>query len=344
MKIGFYCFYQFYNNNRMFIDCSSPIGDDLMYPYVFLGAYLTSKGHQVSTIDTEPLESYDAIVFLDYPTKFNKYFRKLLSMSDAPTLYLAIWEPKMLRPDNWLKKNHQFFKKIFTWNTNYVDNTRYIYLPVPNKIERDLAYFDPQRKTKFCTLIASNKFSNYQGELYSERVNIICWFEKNHPNKFDLYGVDWDRLYIPFLGRLNFIISTIYRVFPILPKYTIYKSYKGRVSSKRKVLSQYRFAICFENVSEPGYITEKIFDCFMAGSIPIYWGASEVLAGFPENTFIDVCRFDSYEDLYQYLDCMSEQEYQGYLDAIYTFLGSSEIYSWSAENFASTIEGAIAND
>jgi len=122
-----------------------------------------------------------------------------------------------------------------------------------------------------------------------------------------------------------------------------YKSYKGRISSKRKILSQYRYAICFENVSEPGYITEKIFDCFMAGSIPIYWGASEVVSSFPRNTFIDMHGFDSYEDLYQYLDLMSDQEYQGYLDAIYKFLGSSEIYPWSAENFVSTIERSIAN-
>ncbi len=328
----------------MFKDCSSPIGDDLMYPYVFLGDHLTSKGHHVSTIDTEPLESYDAIVFLDYPTKLNKYFRNLLSMSTAPTLYLVIWEVKMLRPDNWLKKNHQFFKKIFTWNTKYVDDNKYIYLPFANKIERDLAYFDSKRKTKFCALISSNKFSNYHGELYSERVNIIRWFEKNHPNKFDLYGVDWDRLYFPFLGRLNFLLSAIYRVFPFLPKYTKYKSYRGKVSSKRQVLSQYRFTICFENVSEPGYITEKIFDCFMAGSIPIYWGASEVISSFPENTFIDISRFHSYEDLYNYLDGMSEQEYQVYLDSIYKFLGSSDIYPWSAENFASTIERVITND
>lgn len=30
---------------------------------------------------------------------------------------------------------------------------------------------------------------------------------------------------------------------------------------------------CFENVRDlPGYITEKIFDCFFAEYIPIYWG------------------------------------------------------------------------
>lgn len=32
-----------------------------------------------------------------------------------------------------------------------------------------------------------------------------------------------------------------------------------------------RFNICFENVSAEGYVTEKLFQAFLAGSIPVYW-------------------------------------------------------------------------
>ena len=48
------------------------------------------------------------------------------------------------------------------------------------------------------------------------------------------------------------------------------------------------FAICYENARDiPGYITEKIFDCFFAGCVPIYWGgAPNVTDHIPANTFI----------------------------------------------------------
>ena len=36
-------------------------------------------------------------------------------------------------------------------------------------------------------------------------------------------------------------------------------------------LKSYKFNICPENADTPGYITEKIFDSFIAGCIPIYW-------------------------------------------------------------------------
>lgn len=40
--------------------------------------------------------------------------------------------------------------------------------------------------------------------------------------------------------------------------------------------SQYKFVICFENSNNEGYITEKIFNVFLAGSIPIYNGSPDI--------------------------------------------------------------------
>ena len=38
-------------------------------------------------------------------------------------------------------------------------------------------------------------------------------------------------------------------------------------------LRKCKFYICLENTSAPGYVTEKLFDAFLTGSIPIYWGS-----------------------------------------------------------------------
>jgi hypothetical protein len=43
-----------------------------------------------------------------------------------------------------------------------------------------------------------------------------------------------------------------------------------------KVFNHYKFIVCFENSCSSGYITEKIFNVFLANSIPIYDGAPDI--------------------------------------------------------------------
>lgn len=42
--------------------------------------------------------------------------------------------------------------------------------------------------------------------------------------------------------------------------------------SKRKYISDFKFNIAFENTITKGYITEKLTDCFISGTLPIYRG------------------------------------------------------------------------
>jgi len=37
-------------------------------------------------------------------------------------------------------------------------------------------------------------------------------------------------------------------------------------------ITQYKFMICFENISKPHYFTEKLINGYYGGTIPIYWG------------------------------------------------------------------------
>ena len=45
---------------------------------------------------------------------------------------------------------------------------------------------------------------------------------------------------------------------------------------KQDGLSPYTYSVIIENVQEPDYFTEKLLDCFICGTIPIYWGASNI--------------------------------------------------------------------
>jgi hypothetical protein len=46
----------------------------------------------------------------------------------------------------------------------------------------------------------------------------------------------------------------------------------GFVNNKIQFLSEYKFSIAMENSEGDGYISEKIIDAFLAGTIPIYYG------------------------------------------------------------------------
>lgn len=45
-----------------------------------------------------------------------------------------------------------------------------------------------------------------------------------------------------------------------------------RISDKLAFLRDYKFNLCFENSSYPGYLTEKLFEAYICGCVPIYWG------------------------------------------------------------------------
>lgn len=43
---------------------------------------------------------------------------------------------------------------------------------------------------------------------------------------------------------------------------------------KYRYLQRFEFNICPENSNREGYVTEKLFEAFQAGAIPIYWGSN----------------------------------------------------------------------
>lgn len=71
--------------------------------------------------------------------------------------------------------------------------------------------------------------------------------------------------------RLNFIKElNKYKTIDMGGKYN--NNIGGRIKDKIKFLSSYKFSIAMENSECDGYISEKIIDSFLAGTIPIYYG------------------------------------------------------------------------
>lgn len=195
MKIGFYNFYRQHNRNRMFETADCGIGDDLGYPFVHLAQRFREKGWELATIDTEPLENFDAVVFLDHPTILNPRFRRLARTRRVP-IHLVIFESPAVRPDNWIRRFHAPFTKVFTWHPAWVDGQKYVRMHMPHKLP-DFTPYAPSQADKFCCLIASQKYSWAREELSTERVRAIRWFERHHADAIvdkRLFR-DYDELY-----------------------------------------------------------------------------------------------------------------------------------------------------
>ena len=66
------------------------------------------------------------------------------------------------------------------------------------------------------------------------------------------------------------------------------------VVEKVKFMGNYRFNLCFENSSYPGYCTEKLFEALCAKTIPIYWGSPTASLDFNPKAFLN--RYDYASD------------------------------------------------
>jgi len=63
----------------------------------------------------------------------------------------------------------------------------------------------------------------------------------------------------------------------------------GDVKRKVRFLSQYRFAVCFENVAtraSEGYVTEKVTDAMASGCVPLYWGDHRIGEDFNTDSMV----------------------------------------------------------
>lgn len=239
----------------------------------------------------------------------NVHYRRDLDLSRLPKekMVLFMWEPSTILRKMYSSRVKTWFSRIYTWDDDLVDNKIFFkfYYPVLHPMIPNVPSFEEK---KLCTLVSSNNLGKYPNELYKERRNAIDFFEKVGEKGFEFYGRGWDK--------------------------TEHPSYLGPITDKINTIKNYRFSICYENSKDiKGYVTEKIFDCFAAGTIPIYWGASNIEIYVPKDCFIDRRDFKNLDELHAFLKDMRQQEYEGYLQRIRNYLESDQAKLFSQENF-----------
>jgi len=70
----------------------------------------------------------------------------------------------------------------------------------------------------------------------------------------------------------------------------------------------YKFVICCENHSIPGYTTEKMVNAMLANAIPIYWGSPDVVRHFNPKSFINVQSFANHQKLLDYVKKVDQDD------------------------------------
>lgn len=232
-------------------------------------------------------------------------------------LVLVMWEPPSVQPELYDPKTHALFGKIFTWDDDLVDQKKFFKFHYPALSPRILNTPLFEEK-KFCTMICRRLTSKHPKELYSERRRAIRFFESKPEGEFDLFGYGW--------------------------KKKKHKNYQGPLDNKIETLKKYKFSICYENTKDVnGYISEKIFDCFAAGVVPIYLGASNITDFIPADCFIDKRAFATYEELYKFLKAMTKEQYQCYLDKADEFLKSEKAKIFTNEYFVDSFLKELEN-
>ncbi len=286
--------------------------DNRYTPYSDMKAEFERRGDQFHTIDMyENLEEIDWFLFFE---QNYIWMERIIRAGKASRMVYCNAEPPAVYPWNspeGYKKLGKFFPYIMTWNDEWVDHQTVFKRTIPYYFQ-DHREFVPWEDKKLLTSISGNKKSTDKNELYSERERVISYFEKNEKEQFDFYGTGWSK--------------------------EIHPAYGGTVVSKAEVLKKYKFAICFENSKNlPGYITEKILDCFTSGIVPIYAGAPNVKQYIPENAFIDYFQFETLEKLDNFLKETTEREYHNYLQAADDFLKSSGIEIFMGKKYAECV-------
>lgn len=312
MIIGFHSIWHLENQIFFTEDnlWSKLAGDNIFYPLLALKKYAEERGVTIGKVYEFALDQIDVFVFHEVPSHDNEYFQYALHANKP--MFLFNYEPKGVYEASHILSNHAPFIKVFTQHDEYIDGEKYIKIN-PFCLDVSPPYKNTM-KTNLCTFISSNKswYASAPNSLYYERVNAIEWFETYHPECFEFFGHDWNSEEHP--------------------------CYKGTTHNKVETLAKNKFAICYENMKDvPGYITEKILDCFRAGCVPIYLGANNVTNYVPSECFIDRRNFADYDELFSFISSMSDEKYNDYLKAIKVFMDSDQGKQFSVDNFVNTM-------
>lgn len=281
--------------------------DYMREPFVVLRKRLAEDGHRLFAPD----ESLDADLLLAWDVPPPEIYARFVDRRAV----LILGEPRTVLPVNWERSVHERFDAVLTWDDDWVARGgRYHKFYFPQAQTFDAVPDIPFEARKLLVNMTSNKASPEPGELYSARLEVIHYCGYYIPDQFDFYGHGWQGV----------------------------PGWRGAVDTKTRILPGYRFTLCYENTRGlPGYITEKVFDALRCGSVPVYWGASNIETYIPPAAFVDRRQFRNTRDLLRYLQGMNEADWQAMRSAGMDYLHSAAFKAFLPDAFVETVQNIL---
>jgi hypothetical protein len=301
--------YRVFNSDKLF-DLSNPAlnRDDQLLPFHRLREHLASKDIEVHTADFLFKEnSVDGTHCDYYSLGILDNFERVLVEQRAKLSAFVVMEPTVVAPSLYkaLPRLTAAFDRVYVHNITGdgyslegVDTRKLhrLYWPIPYDDVLEPYWGNDRRMKRLVVINGSHNPLSKNREQYSLRIKAMSELSKF--GIVDLYGMGWDKwwsreaMWLPYWLNRRSIMSI----------------YKGKCASKFDVLQNYEFCLCFENMAMNGYITEKIFDCLYAGTIPLYLGAPDILDYIPKEVFVDCRKYSSWTEMWEDVASMSPEK------------------------------------
>ena len=297
--------------------------DDSLVPFARLRQAFRAAGKDLRTADYlmkdpagEGPSNYYSLGVLDN-------FKALIQRADVCLKAFVIFEPPVVDPRLYkaLPELTAAFESVYVHNTigdgyslGGVDASRLrqLYWPQP-RTEVIAPYWERTERLDRIVVINGNHIPrNVANELYSKRIEAMAALAPL--GVIDLYGRGWAKwwsrasMWLPYWKNRKMLMSI----------------YKGACGSKYEVLSQYKFSLCFENMAMKGYVTEKIFDCFYAGTVPLYLGATDITDLVPADAYIDCRKFSSWQQIWHAIAILPSEKIESIKNAGRQFIQRPE--------------------
>lgn len=282
--------------------------DGTLLPYSRLRDHLKGLGISLHTADKLRDGSERKDINHYWSMGILNGYESLLGDPEIRLRGFILFEPALVQPELYtaLPQLTSVFEEVYVHNIvgdGYGlrgvqrERLRKLYWPQPYGDVIPQYWNRGQRLNKLVAIAGNHNPGNRKPELYSERINAISALADR--GGVDLFGRGWERwwsrqsFWWPYWRNLKAIRA----------------NFQGRCDSKWETLSRYRFSLCFENAPMKGYITEKMFDCLYAGTVPVYWGATDIDSLIPNGAYIDMRQFHSYIEMFDYILAISDAEW-----------------------------------
>lgn len=197
-------------------------------------------------------------------------------------IWAIMQEPYMKGHSDWMVEKHDLFSKVFT---HYMPVNDRKYIPshpaIPWHVNKT---FDELISTE--VPVKSKKLSAIVGDAmdvpgHIKRKTFLQHIQNDKSLELDLYG-----------KKINFI------------------------EDKWDGLAPYKYSLAMENTRGPNYWTEKIADCFLSWTVPVYYGCTNLENYFPKESFIRIDIGQPEESLAKIRRIINEDNWERYIPAL----------------------------